>query len=194
LPGRPPAPGPTILRCTPADLPALREIGRETYDQAFRSLNRPEVMDAYLAEAFALEKLRDEMARPGSSFWFLFVDGERAGYTKLNEAPDQSDINDTASLELERIYVRRRFQGKGLGSVLLEHAVSEAHRRGKAWIWLGVWEKNSDAISFYRRKGFTVAGRHSFRMGEELQSDLVMRRNLAGGPDGPGEPRRDLLA
>ncbi len=44
---------------------------------------------------------------------------------------------------------------------------------------LGVWERNIDALGFYRRMGFTEAGRHSFRMGDEVQSDYVMKMGVA---------------
>ncbi len=49
---------------------------------------------------------------------------------------------------------------------------------GKKYVWLGVWERNANAIAFYQKMGFAAMGRHAFRMGDELQSDLVMRRTL----------------
>lgn len=38
---------------------------------------------------------------------------------KLNEAPSQTDINDSSALEVERIYVASEFQGKGLGGYVM---------------------------------------------------------------------------
>jgi ribosomal protein S18 acetylase RimI-like enzyme len=46
----------------------------------------------------------------------------------------------------------------------------------KDYVWLGVWEKNVDAISFYTKMEFYEAGQHSFRMGDELQNDLIMKK------------------
>jgi diamine N-acetyltransferase len=167
-----------ITPCGPDQVDALSEVGRETYDETFGPMNTRETMDAYLAEAFAREKLLGELRDPGCRFFFLHVDGELAGYLKVNEAPAQSDVNDPASLEIERIYVRARFKGRGLGRTLMEHALGLARQAGKTYAWLGVWERNADAIAFYGRMGFTEAGRHSFRMGDEIQSDLIMRREL----------------
>ena len=165
-----------LRRCVTSDLEALTQLSRETYNDTFRSLNRPEVMDAYLAQAFGPQQVAAELANPASEFWFLFLDDELAGYLKVNDAPAQSDLNDPSSLEVQRIYVCRAHKGRGLGRRLMDHAESLARARGRRTLWLGVWEKNLDAISFYGSLGFRQTGRHSFQMGDELQSDLIMSR------------------
>ena len=83
----------------------------------------------------------------------------------MNEAPAQTDRNDPASLEIERIYVSGGFQGEGLGRYLMEQAIQIAVERKKKYIWLGVWEKNERAIRFYKRNGFYKTGTHSFVVG-----------------------------
>ena len=181
-PAGPGQPAVTLRRCSPTDLETLRAFALETYDDTFRSMNRPEVMDAYLAEAFHPERVAAELANPASEFWFLFVGEELAGYLKVNDAPAQSDLNDSRSLEVERIYVRRAHKGRGLGRTLIQHAESLARGRGKSTLWLGVWEKNLDAIAFYERLGFRQTGRHGYRMGDEVQSDLIMSRPVPAGP------------
>jgi diamine N-acetyltransferase len=168
----------TIEPCGAGDADLVQAIGRETYDETFRPLNTDETMNAYLAEAFAREKILAELCDPGSRFFILRADGEPAGYLKVNEAPSQSDLNDPSSLEIERIYVRARFKGRGLGRLLMEHALGLARGAGKAYAWLGVWERNADAIAFYEKMGFREAGRYSFRMGDELQTDWIMRKDL----------------
>ena len=162
----------------PSDLETLIALARRTYDETFRRLNEPAVMDAYLAAAFARDRIQAELAEPASSFFFLFCDGTLAGYLKLNEAAAQSDVKDPASLEIERIYVTQQFQGRGLGRMLMEFAIAEARGRGRLSVWLGVWERNIDAIAFYERMGFSKAGTHDFFMGPERQTDSIMRRQL----------------
>jgi diamine N-acetyltransferase len=173
-----------IRRCGQSDLEALRKIARETYNGAFRAMNTPETMDRYLEEAFAPARLAAELANPASEFWFLYLESELAGYLKVNDAPAQSDLNDPRSLEVERIYVRSAHKGKGLGRALMEHAEALARQRARTSLWLGVWEKNREAIRFYEKMGFRPAGRHTFRMGDELQSDLVMSRAITAGHSG----------
>jgi ribosomal protein S18 acetylase RimI-like enzyme len=171
--------GEVLRRCRDDELDVLRELARRTYDDSFRHLNTPATMEAYLEKAFAREKLEGELHDPRSEFYFLERDGEIAGYMKVNEGEAQSDLRDPDGLEVERIYVTREAQGKGLGKSMLEAAERIARRKGKRYMWLGVWEKNVNAIAFYRRMGFREAGVHDFYMGEERQTDFMMRKEVA---------------
>lgn len=167
-----------LIPCRLEDLDILRAISSQTYYEAFAGQNSKETMRTYLAEAFSREKMLEELQNAGSRFYFLYADGKLAGYIKLNEAPAQTDINDEESLEIERIYVHKDFQGAGLGRVLMEYALQQTKAMGKSYAWLGVWEENPAAIGFYQRLGFRKVGEHHFRMGEELQKDWVMRHDL----------------
>lgn len=176
----------TIRPCSEDDLAALQAIAYETYDQTFRAMNTAETMEAYLAEAFNTEKLLSELKNPDSAFYFLQVDQAVVGYLKLNEAAAQSDLHDPDGLEIERIYVRQQHQGSGYGRELLEFALEIARSRKKKFAWLGVWEQNSAAIAFYEKLGFLQAGVHTFRMGDELQSDYIMKKALIPTLDDAG--------
>ncbi len=170
-----------VRPCLKEDLDLLQEISRETYYETFREMNDPAVMDAYLREAFNRERLLSELSDSRSRFYFLFVEGELAGYLKTNDAPSQTDINDPDSLEVERVYVRKAFKGRGYGSRLMEFALRKAGEMNKRFVWLGVWEKNDAAIAFYGKMGFKETGKHGFRMGDEVQTDLIMKKTLDGG-------------
>ena len=141
-------------------------------------MNTPSNMRAYLEKAFDISKLRDELSNSGSLFYFLYAYEELAGYIKLNEYTAQTDIHDPQSIEIERIYVTKEFQGKGLGGILLNKAIDIANTRKKSYIWLGVWEKNDKALLFYKRNGFYFIDKHSFFMGEEEQTDFILRKDL----------------
>ena len=168
----------TIRRCTESDLHTLREIGIETYDDTFRSMNTVDTMQKYLEEAFDAEKLLAELKTSGSAFYTIFEDDVLMGYVKINEFDAQTDIKDPAALEIERIYVKKEFKGKRIGTKLMEFAIEQARQKGKTYVWLGVWEKNTSALEFYKKHGFSEVGKHFFKMGDELQTDFVMKRGV----------------
>lgn len=168
----------TIRPCTTTDLNTLQRIGLETFDETFRTMNSQETMDKYLQEAFNKKKLLAELKNKNCHFYFLYAVNELAGYLKINDALAQSDVNDSDSIEIERIYIKQEYKGKKLGKKLMNFALQLAIEMKKNYVWLGVWEKNVNAISFYTKMGFYEAGRHSFRMGNELQDDLIMKRTL----------------
>ena len=168
----------SIRKCTVQDLDSLCKISIETFYQTFADSNTEENMTAYLDSAYNKEKIYEELCNPDSSFFFIYVDESLAGYLKTNEYPSQTDINDIDSLELERIYILKEFQGAGLGQDLLEHTISIAIEHGKKYIWLGVWEHNERAKHFYQKNGFYRIGAHSFVVGDDVQTDYVMRKDL----------------
>jgi len=124
----------TIRQCQISELDTLQEIAHDTYNETFGSMNGPEIMEQYLKEAFNKERLWKELNNRGSQFYFLFLDTELAGYLKINEAPAQSDINDAVSLEIERIYIRQKYKGRGLGRSLMEFALQQAIKMKKHYI------------------------------------------------------------
>ena len=165
-------------QCIHSDIYVLRDFSYRTFSETFAHINTQDDMKAYLNKAFDIEKLSAELLNKNSSFYFLYSDNELAGYLKLNEAPSQTDIQDELSLEIERIYVAKEFQGKGLGGCLMDKAISTAVTRNKKYVWLGVWEKNEKAICFYKKNGFYKIGSHSFFIGDDEQTDYIMRRDL----------------
>ncbi|MNF16430.1 Protease synthase and sporulation negative regulatory protein PAI 1 [compost metagenome] len=46
------------------------------------------------------------------------------------------------------------------------------------YIWLGVWEENKRALRFYEKNGFTVFDKHIFRLGNDEQTDLMMKKTI----------------
>jgi len=167
-----------IKKCTFEDSRELQEISYDTFNETFRHQNSPENMNAYLERAFNLKQLEKELSTSSSQFFFVYFNNEVAGYLKVNTDEAQSEEMGDESLEIERIYIKNTFQKHGLGKFLLNKAVEIALEHNKKKIWLGVWEKNENAIGFYKKKGFVQTGAHSFYMGDEEQVDLIMIKTL----------------
>ena len=171
--------GVRIRRCELADLDALRRIAFRTFDDTFRRLNDTASFNEYLDASFSRAQLEAELKNPNSTFFFLYSDDVLAGYMKINLGDAQTDVKDPAALEIERMYVTRDFQGLGLGRALIDKALETARAAKKKTVWLGVWEKNENAIAFYKKMGFSKAGTHDFYIGKKRQADFIMRRNTA---------------
>lgn len=160
------------------DLQPLLQFSKETFYEFFAHLNNPVHFEAYVAVAFTPEKLHTELTNPDSAFYLVMIDDEIAGYIKLNVNRAQNEYKDQNSLEVERIYVSGRHHGKGIGKAMLNFAIQQATQQQKDFIWLGVWEHNQKAISFYKSQGFGFCGSHDFMLGEDRQTDLLMKRNI----------------
>ncbi|MFX3673472.1 MAG: GNAT family N-acetyltransferase [Paenisporosarcina sp.] len=166
----------TIKKCTLEDTRELQEISVDTFNETFKDQNSPEQINTYLEREFNLQQLEKQLANRSSQFFFVYVNHEVAGYLKVNTDDAQSEKMGDESLEIERIYVKKKYQKHGLGKNLLNKAVEIAIEHKKKKIWLGVWEENENAIAFYKKKGFVQTGAHSFYMGDEEQVDLIMTK------------------
>lgn len=169
----------TITRCTENEWKQLQEISYITFDETFRAQNKPENMEAYLTQAFTEEKIKKELSEENSQFFFIYAGDRRAGYLKINVGDAQTEEMGNEALEIERIYILKAFQNRGLGRILFDKAMDIADEMQASKIWLGVWEKNNKAIAFYKKLGFSEYGSHSFYMGDEEQTDIIMVKPLA---------------
>ncbi len=167
-----------INKVTFDDIDQLQKISRQTFFETFSAYNSKENMSKYLEEEFSLAKLTSELADKNSEFYFLKIDNEEIGYLKVNSGQSQTELKDDKALEIERIYVFKEFQGKKVGQILYDKAIQIARRIKANYVWLGVWEENPRAINFYRKNGFIEFDKHIFKLGEEEQTDIMMKLQL----------------
>jgi GNAT superfamily N-acetyltransferase len=158
-----------------ADLASLLDLAQTSFVQAFTEGNKPENVQAYLSQAFTQVQLEKEWRNPASTFLLASLEGKLVGYTKVNLAAAQTDVQDPESLEVARLYTLEEVWGKGVGQFLLDAALDFAKEKGKTFVWLGVWEHNARAIRFYEKNGFKSFGSHPFPFGDETQNDWLMR-------------------
>lgn len=165
----------SIKKVNKTEVEQLQSLSRQTFAETFSDSNSKENMNKYLTENLSIEKLSEELNNENSHFFFI-KDGERnIGYLKLNMGPSQTEMKDETALEIERIYVIQEYQGKKVGQQLYEKAIQVAKEKKAQYVWLGVWEENHKAIQFYNKNGFQVFDKHVFVLGDEKQTDLMMR-------------------
>ncbi len=107
------------------------------------------------------------------------ADDEVIGYLKLNFGQSQTELKDRRAFEIERIYVLKTFHGKHVGQQLYDKAIEIVRQKAAEYVWLGVWEANPRAIQFYRKNGFVEFDKHIFKVGDDLQTDIMMRLQLS---------------
>jgi len=160
------------------DIPSLQQVARDTFIEAFGPDNSQRNMDIYVAEAFNVQKIKEELTNSNSRFYFVKKGPTIIGYLKLNKGTAQTESVEGNSLEIERIYVTGAHHGTGAGQILMDTALEVARKENYDYVWLGVWERNPKAIRFYEKNGFTVFGKHIFLMVDDPQQDVLMKRVL----------------
>ncbi|WP_428741507.1 GNAT family N-acetyltransferase [Tenacibaculum sp.] len=167
-----------IRKLTINDLESLQNISIQTFSETFSSENSTENITNYLENSFSTKRLRAELNDLNSHFYFAEIDNQVCGYLKINIGKAQTEIQNENALEIERIYVLKEFQGMKVGQVLFEKATKIAKEKHVDFIWLGVWENNHKAIQFYRKNGFVAFDKHVFRLGNDEQTDIMMKLKI----------------
>jgi diamine N-acetyltransferase len=168
----------TIRFATADDAELIADLSRKTFSETFGYLNTKENMDKFLDEQFDHESLMDEVVEPGNTFLLVFDDEVPVGYAKMREGEKYPEFGDSDSIEIARIYVINSVIGRGIGKELMRKCIFIAKELKKEIVWLGVWEKNNRAISFYKKWGFEKFGEHTFVLGDDLQNDWLMKKQL----------------
>lgn len=168
----------TISKVTLTDINRLQQISSRTFYETFAQSNTPENMENYLQQAFSVEKLTSEINNPNTEFYFALSGTEVIGYLKLNFGKAQTEVQNNQSVEIERIYVLQAYHGKQVGQLLYDTAIQIARQKNAAYVWLGVWENNPRAIRFYQKNGFVAFGKHLFQLGNDEQTDIMMKLDL----------------
>lgn len=164
-----------IEKVNESEVEELQSISRQTFYETYHKMNSKENMDKYLNENLSISTLEKELKNPNSEFYIIKDLDKNIGYLKLNMGPAQTDIKDASALEIERIYVIKEYQGKKAGQQLYEKTIQLAKEKMLKYIWLGVWQENSKAIQFYVKNGFEIFDQHVFKLGDEEQTDFLMR-------------------
>jgi ribosomal protein S18 acetylase RimI-like enzyme len=160
------------------DLDALQPFFAEVFRQTFAHSTSAENMERYLSTNLSAGQLKSELEVPDPGYVLALQGASLLGFAKLREGSAPARLEGKNALELQRMYVHSSAQGKGIAQLLMDHCLSEVLRRKADVIWLGVWEENHRAMKFYLRNGFSLFGSHTFWLGEDAQTDLLMMRSV----------------
>jgi len=169
-----------IRRATVDDAKSLTDLSYTTFWDAFahHPKNAPDDLAHYMRQAFSVEQIADELNDPRAVFLVAEIEGELAGYAKLVCDHIEPGISAEKPIELNRLYSQQKFLGQGVGQTLMDACFDLARENGFDTIWLGVWEYNPRAQRFYEKNGFREVGSHTFVLGSDPQTDLLMQKEI----------------
>ncbi|OQP68511.1 GNAT family N-acetyltransferase [Niastella populi] len=167
-----------VREATTADAELIATLSRQTFYDAFAGDNTEADMDKFMNETFTREKLMKEVGATGNTFLLAYDGDEAVGYARVRETTNPLLVEGGEALEIARIYAEQKSIGKGVGKALMERCIELARQKNVPVIWLGVWEKNAKAIAFYTKWGFEKFSEHVFMLGNDPQTDWLMKKML----------------
>ena len=169
-------PVPSIRKARSRDARKLSEIAEATFRATFGPMNTAEHMELHCRSSYSEDIQAAEIANPGMLTLLSEHEGRLVGYAQLRWGEAPGCVSAKRPGEIQRLYIIADWHGKGIAQELMRACIGELQQRGLDAVWLGVWERNPRAISFYEKFGFVAVGEHTFPLGGDPQRDIIMMR------------------
>ena len=168
----------TVKKALALDVDLLIQLGKRCFYEAFNDVTAPNDMEAYITSTFQKSKIEDQLKDNRSLIFLADIDSDPAGYVYSYPASTPECVEDKAAIKLVRLYLRKRYYGRGVGDALMQISIEASRSRGYQSIWLSSWELNDRANAFYKKWKFKVVGRQKFIVGSDIQNDYILSRKL----------------
>jgi len=156
------------------DVAVLAAVGSAVFWDAYGGTAPDANIARHVKKYFSEDAVATEIARSGVTYFMAVEDGHCAGLVKMREGNVPALVLADSVVEVQQLYVSTEFQRRGVGGLLLDHAVVEVRNRGIDGIWLSVWTQADWATGFYRKYGFESLGEIAFRLADTEFVDYLM--------------------
>lgn len=166
----------TYRDATPADLPAVDALFRDSFVATFGDLYAPADLAEFLG-GFTPEAWAAELAQPDLAIHLAEEDVALIGFAKIAD-PTLPVEPAGPALELRQLYLAEAAKGRGVANALMTWVTDQARARDAGELFLSVYVDNHRAKAFYARYGFEDIGKYEFPVGKQLDEDRLMRLAL----------------
>lgn len=158
------------------DVATLTDLGARTFLETYADQIPFGPLSEVIAETFNIERQHAEVADPDCMVLIAEAGDHAAGYLVAHPTTPPNGPA-AATMSISRLYVDAPIHGRGVGSALLDSALTLARRDGHEYLWLTVWEHNLRARDAYAAWGFEDLGPIPFQFAGLQQTDRLMVRS-----------------
>ncbi len=164
----------------PADSAKLGEFMARNFLAAYGHCSTTENIQAAVAEHYGASAQRKQILDPNRLNLLMVGGDDWVGHAQLTlgRSPPAGAASAPA-IELSRFYIDTRFHGAGAAQAMMAEIKRHAKALGAASLWLSVWQESPQAIRFYGKEGFRIAGQLVFMVGDDPKDDWLMVCDLA---------------
>ncbi|WP_177201479.1 GNAT family N-acetyltransferase [Bacillus sp. OV322] len=128
------------------DISQVQHVAKTSWNSTYQGIIPLEIQESFLKTAYNDEMMQKRLEH--SLFWVAEVNGEIVGFANF------SAIKEEGKTELAAIYLNPEYQGKGIGTALLNEGIKQLD--GVKEIYIDVEKDNNIGTRFYKAKGFKI--------------------------------------
>ena len=169
------------------DAALLARLAAETFPLACPPGTTQDDIASFIAANLSVGRFAEYLADPERMILLAVESDIVTGYSMLifGEPADgdvRAAITRRPTVELGKFFVVRASHGTGTAAALMAASLATALDHGNRSVWLGVGRQNARANRFYEKQGFAAVGTKSFRVGDQVfNQDIVRERRLSAG-------------
>lgn len=159
-----------IVKLEHNNVDALAKMGNEIWHEYYTPLLGVEQVE-YMVDKFQSVKGITYQLDNGYEYYFALYNDEIAGYFGVQPQDE--------SLFLSKLYLKKEFRGKGIGSKMLQYIKMRAKEYDKEKITLTVNRYNDNSIEVYKHFGFAIVNEQKADIGNGFyMDDYIMALQL----------------
>jgi len=171
------------------DAAALAEFMSRNFVATYGHCSTPANIAATVEKHYGLAAQQRQLADRARLNLVMESEGVLAGHAQLHFGGDApAPVRPLPTCEIARFYIDTVFHGRGLAQQMMAQVRRLASARGSRSLWLSVWQEQPQAIRFYEKEGFRIAGKLVFEIGDDPKDDWLMLSPLASMPPAPASP------
>ena len=142
-----------IRRAETADAEEIARVCAAGWRDTYRGIKEPDRIEAVIAEYYAPERIRREIAAPeGWDGWIVAVEDESV------IGAGGGGITQPGVGEIFVLYLDPTRRGEGIGTLILDAITEQQRAQGAREQWVSVEPANRKGLPFYFARGFEVHG------------------------------------
>ncbi len=155
------------------ELHLVRQVADVVWPITFREILSPEQI-AYMMKMMYAPEVMDKEFDEGIRFCLVEDDANPIGYIVWGQCDEVA-----TAAKLHKCYLLPEYQGKGIGTQMLQQAIAYAKEAGYKSLRLNVNRHNAKAIKAYNRNGFQTIQTVDNPIGNGyFMNDFVMEKIL----------------
>jgi GNAT superfamily N-acetyltransferase len=162
-----------IRTATVSDVDNLAALATQVWLHTYASEGISCAISSYVLSEFCPQRFATLLLEPSTAVIVAEREQNLIGYAKVTVGTACPQAT-RAKVELATLYVQEPFVGKGVGVALLQRAEQWAQMQAGTSLWLTVNSRNSRAIAFYAKHGYTRLGTTYFELGAARHENLVL--------------------
>lgn len=162
----------------PTDLLNLAVLKMQVWISTYATEGIIEEYSSYVLSEFSIESVGKSIIDKDKLTLIATNEGRIIGCAEILIKPASPCPSVEPCPEITTLYVLERFQGLGVGKLLLAECINFLKELKFENIWLTVYFRNEKAIKFYSKQNFTQIGEMDFQLGNSKYKNHILMRKI----------------